>query len=76
MSKRRKASSMTTTDLLKEMDAYFGIYQISFQFWGKGNNNVFIEKNGVDLYSYGALDKPRDIIIHALEWCRRVNPKK
>ena len=48
-------------------------YQISFQFWGDGNNNVFIMKDHVDLYSSGGFSCVDDVIIDALHYLYRIN---
>ena len=59
--------------LLKEIEKYSGKYQLSFQFWGEGNNNVFVEKNDVELYSNGGLESPKEAIKEALNYIYRVN---
>lgn len=40
-------------DLIKRIEEYAGKYEFSFQFWGKGNNNIYIVKDNVDLYDSG-----------------------
>lgn len=42
-----------------ELNKYAGKYQFSFQFWGEGNNNVYIMKDDVDLFDTGGLETPR-----------------
>lgn len=49
-------------------------YDISFQFWGYGNNNVFIEKDGVELASFGGEGTPYEIMVRVIEWCEKSNP--
>lgn len=64
--------------LLKEIDKWSDKYEISFQFWGEDNNNVYISKDYVDLYDSGGYETAYDVIKAALEWIYRVNrtPKK
>ncbi len=51
-------------------------YQISFQFWGKGNNNVFIEKDDVELFSTGGKETILEVLSEAVDWIHRVNNVK
>lgn len=64
--------------LLKEIERWAEKYQFSFQFWGIGNNNVFISKDHVDLYSSGGFDSANDVMIDALNYVYRINrtPKR
>jgi hypothetical protein len=64
--------------LLKEREAYnkmlvyAGKYEISIQFWGEGNTNVFIAKDGVDLIDFGGLS-PSIAIKKTVEYLDRIN---
>lgn len=62
--------------LLDEITKWAAKYHFSFQFWGEGDNNVFIRKNGIDLYSTGGCDTPRKAIFKALEYIYRINNTK
>jgi len=57
---------------MKRMLAYAGKYQISIQFWGEGNTNVFIEKDDVELTDFGGLE-PEEAIKQAVEYLDRIN---
>lgn len=59
--------------LMDEIDKWSETYQFSFQFWGTGNNNVFIEKHGVDLYSSGGFNNIFDCVVDALQYIYRIN---
>jgi hypothetical protein len=50
-------------------------YEFSFQFWGDGNNNVFINKDDVEVASFGGDKTIHEILKRALDWCEKVNPK-
>lgn len=58
-----------------KMLAYAGKYQISIQFWGNGDTNVFIAKDGIDLYDFGGLD-PAEAIAKTVEYLDRINRVK
>ena len=51
---------------------YAGKYDISIQFWGPGNTNVFIEKDGVPLTDFGSLD-PEEAIQRTIDYLDRIN---
>lgn len=55
--------------------SYAGKYEISIQFWGPDNTNVFIEKGGVELTSSGGLS-PGEAISKTVEYLDRINRKK
>jgi len=63
-------------DILNDIDYWTSKYEIHFQFRGDGENNVFISKNDVNLYSNGGLDKPIDAMKDALKYINKVNPIK
>lgn len=49
-------------------------YDLSFQFWKDGNNNVFIERDLVEIHSMGGEDTPLQIMERTIEWCEKTNP--
>lgn len=60
-------------DLL-EIQKWSDKYEFSFQFWGMGNNNVFVEKDGTELYSTGGHETPELAIKDALNYVNKINP--
>ena len=64
---------MKAKSLLAEIERYSKKYQFSFQFWGAGNNNVFIAKNDVELYSSGGYLLIEDALIAALLYVYKIN---
>jgi len=60
-------------NLLKEIEKWSEHYDFSFQFWGKGQNNVYIERDGVELQSFGGEETIEDILKIALDWIKKVN---
>jgi hypothetical protein len=63
---------LTEREDYDKMLSYAGKYQISIQFWGNGNTNVFIEKDGVELTDFGGL-MPQDAIKKTVEYLNRIN---
>ncbi len=68
---------MDANILLKEIEKYSDKYKFSFQFWGEGDNNVYISKANIDididLFSTGGLYTIKDALISALNWVYKVN---
>ena len=60
-------------ELLQEIEKYSEKYTFSFQFWGKGNNNVYIEKDCVELTSSGGYETIEDVLKFALEYIYKIN---
>jgi len=58
---------------LKEIEKYSSKYQFSFQFWGDGNNNVFIMKDDIDLYSSGGFLSIQEALMDALQYIYKIN---
>lgn len=50
-------------------------YSFSFQFWGDGNNNVYINRNDVEVHSAGGFVNIEDVFKHTIEWCEKANPR-
>lgn len=65
---------MNSNALIAELFKWSNIYSFSFQFWGPANNNVFIEKDSIELASFGGLETPDDIMRRCLEWVEKHNP--
>jgi hypothetical protein len=59
--------------LIFEIEKWSETYEFNFQFWGNGNNNVFISKDEVELYSSGDHTTPKDVIIDALNYIHKIN---
>lgn len=59
---------------MAKIQFWSGRYDLSFQFWGEDNNNVFIERDGVELASFGGEETPLLIIERTIEWCEKSNP--
>ena len=57
-------------------EKYFDKYDITFQFWGKGDNNVFIERDGIELVSFGGRETVEDALNDTLEYLERINKRK
>lgn len=62
-------------ELLREIEIWSSKYEFSFQFWGEGNNNVFINKDSIELASFGGELSIEDILIRTLEWVKKENPR-
>lgn len=60
--------------LLQDIERWSSVYEFSFQFWGDGNNNVYIEKAGIELWSSGGLNTIEDALKEAMEWVLKQNP--
>lgn len=50
-------------------------YKFSFQFWGENNNNVYIDKEDVEIASFGGEDTPLQILTRACLWAEQANPR-
>ena len=62
-------------ELMGKIEFYAKIYEFSFQFWGRHNNNVFINKGGVELASFGGHVTLKSIVKEAIKYIERINPK-
>lgn len=60
-------------NLLNEIEEWAETYDFSFQFWGKYNNNVFIYKNNVELFSSGGHESIDEVLKSALNYVRKIN---
>ena len=59
--------------LLNEIEKYSEIHTFCFQFWGKYNNNVFIEKDGIELTSSGGFETIEEVLKFSLGYIYKVN---
>lgn len=66
-------TKMTESQAFKKLKSYAGKYQISFQLWGEDNNNIFIQKDDVDLWSCGNEKTPLDAMRKAIGYLDRIN---
>lgn len=66
------------TTVFDRLLKYAGKYQIGlhFQMWGEGNYNIYIEKNGIDLWSTGGNTTAEEAMKEALKYLNRINRKK
>lgn len=62
-----------TNNILEIIDYWSNKYEFNFQFWGEGNNNVYIYKGGVDLYNSGQHEKPLDCMKDAIKYINKIN---
>lgn len=62
--------------VLYELSEYFGDYEITFQFWGPGQNHAFIEKDGVDLWDKGGFESPLKAMVATRNYLDKINSKK
>lgn len=60
-------------ELLSQIEKFSEKYEFSFQFWGTGNNNVFIMKQGIDLYDSGGFETIEEALIDVLHYIYRIN---
>jgi hypothetical protein len=61
-------------ELLIEIEKWTDQYEFSFQFWGEGNNSVFINRGGVELASFGGEETIEKILSRTLDWVKKSNP--
>ena len=62
--------------ILAKIEFWTTQYEFSFQFWGRDNNNVYINRDYIELASFGGEDSIADILTLAIEWCEKANPRK
>lgn len=65
--------SLIKIDLINEIEKWSQKYDISFQLWGLGNNNVFIQRDHVELHSSGGYETVTEAMKEALLWIYKVN---
>lgn len=66
---------MRDRQLIDELEKWSKEYGFSFQFWGPDLNNVYISKGDIEIANFGGEANIRDIIVPALEWVKKQNPK-
>jgi len=67
----KKKAALPELELINKMLTYAGKYEISIQFWGPCNTNVFISKDGVDLHDFGGLS-PEEAIKQTVNYLDRI----
>jgi hypothetical protein len=70
--KRLKYDELSRFEKIKY---WSGKYQFNFQFWDKEENNVYIEKGGIELTSFGGCLSLEQVIDKALEYIEEINNK-
>ena len=61
--------------LMGRLEFWSNKYDISIQFWGSDNVNVYISKDGVDLKVFGGCGTAKEAAILVIEWCEKSNPR-
>lgn len=61
--------------LLIKIEFWAFQYDFSFQFWGVGGNNVYINRSNIELTSAGGFDTVKEMFEWVLEWCEKANPR-
>ena len=51
-------------------------YEFSFQFWGAGQNNIFINRGHVEIASFGGFNTISEVLEYTIKWCEKANPRK
>lgn len=64
-----------TVLLFHRLNSYAGKYQINIQLWGEWNNQIYISKDDVSLWSCGNEKTPEAAMRKALEYLERINKK-
>ena len=60
-------------ELFDEINKWAGKYEFSFQFWGESNNNVWICKDGIELFSCYGCKSMEETVKIALNYIYKVN---
>ncbi len=68
-------TNMTPAEMFWKIEFWTKRYEFSFQFWGSGNNNVYINKDDVEVASFGGEDSIQDILVMTIQWCEKSNPR-
>lgn len=48
-------------------------YEFNFQLWGEGKYSIYVEKNGVELFSTGQNKTANEAMRNVLDYLQRVN---
>ena len=62
--------------VMGELSEYFGYYEVTFQGWGPGQNHVFVDKDGIELWDEGGFETPLDALLAARNYLDKINNKK
>jgi CRISPR/Cas system CMR-associated protein Cmr3 (group 5 of RAMP superfamily) len=60
--------------LLTQIEFWSQRYEFSFQFWGD-INNVYINKDDVEIMSTGGHVSIMELLIEVIVWCEKANPR-
>jgi len=71
----KSSKKVTELTVLEKIEYWTNIYELSFQFWGTDNNNVFINKDDVEIASFGGESSINDILELTINWCEKSNPR-
>lgn len=69
------SKSEAMENLIKRIEHYAEKYEFNFQFWGEGNNNIYIIKDDVALYDSGGHETIKDCLEDTLKYLDRINRK-
>ena len=75
MNIKNEDKTQTQIDHLQQLKKWSEIYQINLQIWGD-QNNIYIYKNNVELFSYGGGITVEETIEKGLEYLERINQVK
>jgi hypothetical protein len=70
-----KINNMSSDEIFYKIQFWTRRYEFSFQFWGDGQNNVYINKDDVEIASFGGEDSIQDILCMTIGWCELHNPR-
>lgn len=70
------SNEILTGIVFNHLSDYMERYQISFQFWGKGNNQVYIEKDDVELFIAGGCETPLEAMVKSRDYLDKINRVK
>lgn len=59
--------------LFEEVNKWSEKYEFSFQFWGDHNNNVWLYKDGVELFDCGGRETIEEVVKDTLKYIYKQN---
>ena len=69
---QKMANACKIGELLAEIDTYTYIYEFNFQFWGKGNNNVYVSKGHIELFDIGGRETIEQLLEDTLSHLKKI----
>ena len=60
--------------LLLKVEFWAFQYDFSFQFWGVGNNNIYVSRGNIELVSSGGFETVKEALESVINWCEKSNP--